>query len=151
MCSIIPEAWNIHTVIVMFQHELFVHSVAALPHLVRHCSLFNFVYILPSASPNGNFFIKQYFKLKEQTICNVYNIIPEAWNIQACEYMQACGPVWIFLFRIKRTLWHIRTQNWPISHFAVNIWICPLSHQSQRCFKRMQFKWNFLCTLWIKG
>ena len=26
--SIIPEAWNIHAVIVMFQHELFVHSIA---------------------------------------------------------------------------------------------------------------------------
>ena len=28
LTGIIPEAWNIHTVIVMFQHELFVHSVA---------------------------------------------------------------------------------------------------------------------------
>ena len=27
MCSIIPKAWNIHTVIAMFQHELFVHAL----------------------------------------------------------------------------------------------------------------------------
>ena len=48
-------------------------------------------------------------------------------------------PVRIFLFRIKRTLWHIRAQKWPISHCAANIWICPLSYQSLHCFKRMQF------------
>ena len=29
MRSIIPKAWHIHTAIVMFQHELFVHSIAA--------------------------------------------------------------------------------------------------------------------------
>ena len=33
VCSIIPKAWNIHTAIVMFQHELFVHSIAALSRL----------------------------------------------------------------------------------------------------------------------
>ena len=59
-----PEAWNIHTVIVMFQHELFVHLVAALPHLVCHCASFTFVYILPSALPNGILKIKQYFQIK---------------------------------------------------------------------------------------
>ena len=53
MCSIIPEAWNIHTVIVMFQHELVVHSVVELPRLARHCASFTFVYILPSESLNG--------------------------------------------------------------------------------------------------
>ena len=64
MCSITPEAWNIHTVIVMFQHELFVHSIAVLPRLACCCALFTFVYILPSTSPNGILFIKQYFQIK---------------------------------------------------------------------------------------
>ena len=64
MCSIIPEAWDINTVIVMFQHELFDHSVAALPCLARHCALFSFVYILPSTLLNGILFIKQYFQIK---------------------------------------------------------------------------------------
>ena len=59
MCSIIPEAWNIHTVIVVFQHELFVHSIAAM-----NCASFTFVYILPSELPNGMLFIKQYFQIK---------------------------------------------------------------------------------------
>ena len=36
--SMIPETWNIHTVIVTLKHELFVHSVAALPRLARHCA-----------------------------------------------------------------------------------------------------------------
>ena len=91
-----------------------------------------------------SYLLNSIFKLKEQTICNVHSIIPEAWNIKACK------PVWIFLFIIKRTLWHIRTPKWPISHCAANIWICPLSHQSRQGFKRIQFKWNFLCTLWIR-
>ena len=56
-----------------------------------------------------------------------------------------------FLFIIRRTLWHIRNQKWPINHCAVNFWICPMSHQSLRSFQWMQFKWNFLCTLWIRG
>ena len=56
-----------------------------------------------------------------------------------------------FFFMIKCTLWHICTAIRPISHCAVNIWICPLSHQSPRRFKQMKFKWNFLCTLWIRG
>ena len=60
MCCILPEAWNIHTVI-MFQHELF---VIALPRLARHCASFTFVYILPCASPNGILFIEQYFQIK---------------------------------------------------------------------------------------
>ena len=64
MCSIIPEAWNIHAVIVMFQHELFLHSIAALPCLALPRALFTFVYILPSESPNGSLFIKQYFQIK---------------------------------------------------------------------------------------
>ena len=82
MCRLIAEAWSIHTVIVMFQHELFVHSDAA---LVRHCDSLTFVYILPPELPNGILFINRIFKLKEQTSCNVYNIISEAWNIQACK------------------------------------------------------------------
>ena len=45
----------------MFQQELFIHSIAALP---LHCALFTFVYILPSESPNGILFIKQYFQIK---------------------------------------------------------------------------------------
>ena len=56
MCSIIPEAWNIHTFIAMFQHELIVHGVS-----MSGTSLC-FIYILPSASPNGILFIKQYFQ-----------------------------------------------------------------------------------------
>ena len=68
------------------------------------------------------------------------------------QWLWACDwPVWIFLCRIKRTLWHICAQKWPISHSVANIWICPLSHQSLRCFKQIQFKGNFLCTLWIRG
>ena len=65
----------------MFQHELFVHSVAALP---RRCASFTFVYILPSKSPNCILFIKQYFQIKIINDLHVYSIIPEAWNIQAC-------------------------------------------------------------------
>ena len=60
-------------------------------------------------------------------------------------------PVCNLIFGIKHTLWHIHTQKWPISHCAANFWICPLSLQSRRSFKQMQFKWNFLCTLWIQG
>ena len=45
MCSIIPEAWNIHTVIVKFQHELFVHSIAALPRLPSSGASLCFVYL----------------------------------------------------------------------------------------------------------
>ena len=89
--SIIPEAWNVHTVIVMLQYEFFVQSVVALPRLAHHCALFTFVYILPCKSLNGILFIKQYFQIKRTTICNVYSIIPEAWNIHACKYIQACG------------------------------------------------------------
>ena len=85
MCSIIPEAWNIHTVI-MFQHALFVHSVAALPRLACHCASFTFVYILPSESLNGILFIKQYFQIKRTNNLQRVCIIPEAWNIQACKY-----------------------------------------------------------------
>ena len=32
-------------------------------------------------------FIKEYFQIKWQTICNMYSIIPEAWNIQACKHL----------------------------------------------------------------
>ena len=100
MCSIIPEAWYIHTVIVMFQHELFIHSVAALQLLVRHCaSLPLFTYYLANRRMVSHL-LNSTFKLKEQTICNVYSIIPEAWNIQACK----CFTV----------LWHTRgdTAAW---------------------------------------
>ena len=48
----------------MFQHELFVQNVAALPRLARHCASFTFVYILPTESPNAILFIKQYFQIK---------------------------------------------------------------------------------------
>ena len=61
MCRLIAEAWSIHTVIVMFQHELFVHSDAA---LVRHCDSLTFVYILPPELPNCILFIKQDFQIK---------------------------------------------------------------------------------------
>ena len=37
-----------------------------------------------------SYLLNSIFKLKEQTICNVYSIIPEAWNIQAC---RRCGDV----------------------------------------------------------
>ena len=78
MYSIIPEAWNIHTVIVMFQHELFVHRVA-----MSGTSLcFNTYYLVHRRMVSC--LLNSIFKLKEQTICNVYSIIPEAWNIQAC-------------------------------------------------------------------
>ena len=57
MCSIMPEAWNIHTVI-MFQHESIVHGSAALPH---HCAICAFVYkplftynILPSRAKQAS-------------------------------------------------------------------------------------------------
>ena len=56
-----------------------------------------------------------------------------------------------FLFIIRRTLWHIPTQKWPIGHCAANFWISPMSHQSLRSLKWMQFKWNFFGTLWIRG
>ena len=49
------------------------------------------------------------------------------------------APVWIFFFMIKCTLWHICTAIRPISYSAANIWICPVSHQSPRHFKGMQF------------
>ena len=78
MCSLIPEAWNIHTVIVMFQHDLFVHNVAALPHLAHHCALFT--YYLANRQM-VSYLLNSIFKLKEQTICNMCGIIPEAWNI----------------------------------------------------------------------
>ena len=78
MCSIIPEAWYIHIVIVMFQHELFIHSVA----IVLRLPLFtNYLANRRMVSH----LLNSIFKLKEQTICNVYSIIPEAWNIQACK------------------------------------------------------------------
>ena len=32
-----------------------------------------------------SYLLNSIFKLKEQTICNVYSIIPEAWNMQACK------------------------------------------------------------------
>ena len=77
--------------------------------------------------------------------------IPHHWNFiyipQKLLYLS--GWSW-FQFFIP-ALWHIRKPKLPSSHCVVNIWICPLSHQSRRCFKRMQFKWNFLCTLWIRG
>ena len=42
-----------------------------------------------------SYLLNSIFKLKEQTICNVYSIIPEAWNIQACNCLtvlwHTCG------------------------------------------------------------
>ena len=78
MCSIIPEALNIHPVIVMFQHELFVHSIAAC-HVWRItvlCSPLSTYYLVNRQMVP--YLLNSIFKLKEQTICNVYNIIPEA-------------------------------------------------------------------------
>ena len=46
--------------------------------------------------------------------------------------------------------WHIFCRERPISHCAANIWICSLYESSQR-FKQIQFKSNFLCTLWMWG
>ena len=60
-------------------------------------------------------------------------------------------PEWIFLFMINRTSSTYLHRKWPISHCAAIFSICPLSHQSVRRFKRMQFKRNFLCTLWIRA
>ena len=47
-------------------------------------------------------------------------------------------PVRIFLFMIKRTLWHICTAIWPISYCVSNTWICPLSHQFPRRFNSIR-------------
>ena len=44
-----------------------------------------------------------------------------------------------FLFIIRRTLWHIHTQKWPISHCAANFWICQMFHESLQSFKWMEF------------
>ena len=79
MCSIIPEAYNIHTVVVMFQYELFIHGVAT-----SDVSLCLFTYYLANRQM-VSYLLNGIFRLKEQTICNVYNIIPKAWNIQACK------------------------------------------------------------------
>ena len=91
MCSIIPEASNIHTVIVMFQHELFIHSIAVLPCLAHHCALFTFVYILPSKLQMVSYLLNSIFKLKEQTICNVYSIIPEHGTFNPANVLQYCA------------------------------------------------------------
>ena len=90
MCNIIPQAWNNHTVIVIFQHELFVHSFQHNVWRVTVLRLPLFTYYLAHRWM-VSCLLNSIFKLKEQTICNVYSIIPEAWNIQACKYMQACG------------------------------------------------------------
>ena len=55
-------------------------------------------------------------------------------------------PVWIFFYdQIPQFARQIPHQS------LFNSWICPLSHQSPQRFKQMQFKWNFLWTLWIWG
>ena len=91
VCSIIPEAWNIHTVIVMFQHDC---SFIVLQHChVWHITVLRlplFTYYLVHRRM-VSCLLNSIFKLKEQTICNVYSIIPEAWNIHACKYMHSCG------------------------------------------------------------
>ena len=85
MCSIIPEAWNIHTVIVMFQHELFITSL-------RRCYVWHVTVLCLPLFTNYlanrrmvSYLLNSIFKLKEQAICNMYSIIPEAYNIQACK------------------------------------------------------------------
>ena len=92
MCSIIPEAWNIHTIIVMLQHELFVHSVAALPCLAHHCALFTFVYILPSELPNVILFIKQYFQIKgTNNLQRVPMVYQNHGTFRPVNVLQYCG------------------------------------------------------------
>ena len=57
------------------------------PHLACHCALFTYN-ILPSESPNGILFMKQYFQIKITTICNVYSIIAEAWKFRPVNVLQ---------------------------------------------------------------
>ena len=64
--------------LVSFQHESFIHGIAASLCFVSLC-LHTRYYLA-----NGILFIEQYFQIKI-TICNMYSIIPEAWNIQACK------------------------------------------------------------------
>ena len=106
MCSSrTPEAWNIHTVVVMFQHELFVHSIVVLPRLARHCDLFT--YYLENRRM-VSYLLNSIFKLKEQTICNVYSIIPEAWNMQACKCFTG--------------LWHTRDDTADMEEYSRVFW-----------------------------
>ena len=70
----------------------------------------------------------------------IKNVTPEKWCF--------LSPVWKFHFMIKCTSLTYLHDEWPISHCTENIWICVLSNQSPRRSKRMQFKRNFLCTLW---
>ena len=90
VCSIIPEAWNIHTVMLSLLCSNMNRSFMALP---RHCAVAHckplFTYnILPSRLENGILFIKLYFQIKINNLQRVY-IIQEAWNIQACQCL-AC-------------------------------------------------------------
>ena len=66
-----------------------------------------------------------------------------------CVPISLHDPVWNFFFLIECTSLTYLHGEWPISHYAANIWIHPVSHQAPCCFKRMQLKWNFWCTLWI--
>ena len=56
--------------IVSFQNESFVRALA------RHYAVFIYTYYLT----NVIIFNKRYFQIKQQTICNVCSIIPEAWT-----------------------------------------------------------------------
>ena len=98
----------------------------ALPRLERHCASFTFVYILPNTSLNGILFIKQYFQIKEQKICNVYSITPEARNIQACKYMQACG-----IHVVTQMTWkNTREPCWKINNFLFEICFLELCRKN---------------------
>ena len=59
----IPDAWNIHAVIVMFQHESFIHGIAELP---RHCfvSLFLHTTYYLAGSWIVSYLLNSVFKLK---------------------------------------------------------------------------------------
>ena len=86
----------------MFQHKsfVFVHGIAALPRLARHwlteLCLPLFTYYLANRRM-VSYLLTSIFKLKLQTICNVYSIIQESWNIQASKCLT---------FTLVYTWWH---------------------------------------------
>ena len=114
MCSIIPVAWNIHTVMLSLLCSNMNRSFMALwlCHITVLCKpLFTYI-ILPSRLANGILFIKQYFQIK--IINNLQHVqnntrgnkIPS--NIQACKcltgtvaYKWQCCWCWRILSGLK--------------------------------------------------
>ena len=76
-------------------------SFIALPRLSRHCALFTY-YLANHRMVS--YLLNSIFNLKEQTICNVYSIMPEAWNIQCCK----CFTV----------LWHTRGETADMEEYS---------------------------------